>query len=388
MPRTRTKKYPGSLTRRGTTWRVRLCVGGAYRSFTVRGTEQEAKNFATVTHAALTTDLGRATAGLPDAIRFSELLKDFLEYRVGNMPRPGTRKSYTSSLDTFGEFFVDRLHDPYVRDIRKGHVASFLEWRSGHRVGDATGKAGVSLHTVRRDRRVLSLLFNYAITKDHVDANPCFTVKALRPDRREPVILSPEHFEALLTAATPNPMLHTYVLLLAETGARSDSEALPLRWADVDFASGFVRLTSPATSRNKNGKQRSVPLSPRLKVALQEHAARYRMAVYGGERSPFVFHHTHTTRSAVAGQPIKNPVRMWKVAAKAAQMPTGFRRHDLRHRRVTTWLEEGRNVVFVMEAMGHSDLATTMGYWHLVSNKKLLDLVAVQTPIVAVHSAR
>jgi site-specific recombinase XerD len=37
----------------------------------------------------------------------------------------------------------------------------------------------------------------------------------------------------------------------------------------------------------------------------------------------------------------------------------------LRHRRVTTWLAEGKNPVHVKEALGHADLATTMGYTHL-----------------------
>jgi len=45
--------------------------------------------------------------------------------------------------------------------------------------------------------------------------------------------------------------------------------------------------------------------------------------------------------------------------------PLDFNQHDLRHRRVTTWLAEGKNPVHVKEAMGHADLATTMGYTHL-----------------------
>ncbi len=43
--------------------------------------------------------------------------------------------------------------------------------------------------------------------------------------------------------------------------------------------------------------------------------------------------------------------------------------HDLRHRRVTTWLAEGKNPVHVKEALGHADLRTTMGYTHLVRER-------------------
>ena len=52
-------------------------------------------------------------------------------------------------------------------------------------------------------------------------------------------------------------------------------------------------------------------------------------------------------------------------AARRAKLPLDFNQHDLRHRRVTTWLAEGKNAVHVKEALGHADLATTMGYTHL-----------------------
>src|SRR5581483_2367954 len=42
-----------------------------------------------------------------------------------------------------------------------------------------------------------------------------------------------------------------------------------------------------------------------------------------------------------------------------------FRQHDLRHRRVTVWLAEEKSAALVQEAMGHSDLRTTLGYSHL-----------------------
>ena len=51
--------------------------------------------------------------------------------------------------------------------------------------------------------------------------------------------------------------------------------------------------------------------------------------------------------------------------AQSAKLPLGFRLHDLRHRRVTTWLADARNPVHVKEALGHSDIRLTMGYTHL-----------------------
>lgn len=58
--------------------------------------------------------------------------------------------------------------------------------------------------------------------------------------------------------------------------------------------------------------------------------------------------------------------RAFSEAAERADPPDDFRKHDLRHRRVTTWLSEGHSAVKVQKAMGHSDLKTTMGYYTFV----------------------
>ena len=58
-------------------------------------------------------------------------------------------------------------------------------------------------------------------------------------------------------------------------------------------------------------------------------------------------------------------------------MPEGFRTHDLRHLRATRWLADDGDVVKVKEALGHSSLATTMIYTHLV-RENLSNLPGVQ----------
>jgi site-specific recombinase XerD len=370
MARKRTKSYPGSITKRGATWLVRLCVGGKYKCFTVRGTKVEAQNFATAKHAELSHDHDRAGAGLPGPIRFSALIEDFKTYELPGLSA-GAAESYSSSLGAFRTFFVEKLGDPLVRNIQRGDVKTYIQWRRSYRVGFVAKpgeplEGSVSAHTVLRDRRVLHRLFNYALDKDYLEANPCARVKAPKADRRDIPILSSDELEAMLSEAAANPMLYMYVLLLAETGVRADSEALQLRWEDADFATGFLHVKSAPGRRTKSGKSRFIPMTSRLKAALQDHAARFRMAAYDTGRSPFIFHHLITTRSAVAGQQIRSIRRSFENAAAEAKLPAGFRRHDLRHRRVTTWLAEGKNVVHVKEALGHADLATTMGYTHMV----------------------
>lgn len=364
MAKRRTKPYPGSITKRGASWRVSLCVGGEYYKFTVAGKRVEAENFAVTKYAELANDRKRAQVGLPGPIRFSELVAEYSEFELPTRSA-GTRESYASSFIAFEAFFVERLGDPKLREIQRSHIATFIEWRRTWRPG---GRGDVSGHTVARDRRVLHRLFNYAVMKDHLEANPVSMVRAPKADPRTPPILTEEQLDALLAAAKTSPMLVTYITLLADTGVRAYSEALELTWDDVDFAGGFIHVRSAPGRRTKSGKSRSVPMTSRLRETLKSHAAMYRF------RSPHVFFHEATRRSCKEGERVRSMRRSFDVAAKAAKLPAGFRPHDLRHRRVTTWLSEGRSVVLVQAAMGHSAIQTTMGYMHLVP-EHLLALV-------------
>src|SRR2546429_175573 len=75
------------------------------------------------------------------------------------------------------------------------------------------------------------------------DGNPVARVPAPKADGRDPVLLSDAQYEALLTACA-DPVLQLYALTLGETGTRCESEALWLRWEDVDLDAGFLKVAS------------------------------------------------------------------------------------------------------------------------------------------------
>lgn len=152
-----------------------------------------------------------------------------------------------------------------------------------------------------------------------------------------------------------------YVLMLGETGGRCESEVLWLRWEDIDLEGSRINIVSGRDGhRTKGGKSRRVPVTPRLREALRDHFAAYRFS-----GSSWVFHHVRRNAHAERGDRIRGLRRAVEGAAKRAELPAGFRQHDLRHRRVTKWLAEGASVVHVQHAVGHANIATTMKYTHL-----------------------
>lgn len=256
--------------------------------------------------------------------------------------------------------------DPLLRSVSRGQIEAFLHWRRTHKPDGTVRKTRISGRVIEKDRAMAHNLFAFAERWDLIDSNPVAKTKPPKYDKRQYVILKDDEYQRLLAECDENPFLRLFVLLLGETGMRCESEGLWLRWENVDFEEGFIWIASSEEHRTKSGQGRWVPMTRRLGAALREHSASYRMRLYGGARTPWVFHHPYARRRAEAGERIGSLRRAFDAAAERAELPKGFTQHDLRHRRITMWLAAGKSAVLVKEAVGHSDLRITMAYTHLV----------------------
>jgi integrase len=363
------KRHPGTIERRGSSLRVILYTDGTRHTFTLPTLDRrEAVEFAEVKAAELARESKRRRVGLPGSVPVSLLLDQFAAECIP-VHALATQVAYRRCLGAFRTFFVDRLGDPKVSEIRAGHVQDFLTWRR------SCGATMVGPRTLILGRAVLHAVFDLAERLELREGNPVSKVRLETPDARPPVILTDEELERLLHACRERPMLSLYVTALAETGARCESEVLHWQWDDLDFEGGFVRIAMRDGHRTKGGKERWVPMTPQLRTALRLHLAQFRFATYKGVCSPWVFHHPG---GAQAGDRIGRLRQSFQSAARRAGLPAGLHQHDLRHRRVTTWLAAGKNPVHVKEAVGHADLKTTMAYTHL-SREHLRSLVAEPT---------
>lgn len=358
------RRRPGNLERRGDSYRVRLCIGGKRHKFTIPTTDRRlAERFAATKARELEEELARKAAGIRTGVTMSELLALFGSQSLPTLSR-NTRRTYGDSLKPIRAYFVDVLGDPPVDRLRTADVVAFLSWRRTWRVKGRRKKAPiapVSNRTLQKDRAVLHAVMALAARMEFAPSNVVARAEPPKADPRSPVILTTDEYDALLRECGGRPMLALYVTLLGETGLRCESEALWLRWEDVDLDQKFLHVVSGRDGhRVKSGRSRFVPMTGRLVAALKEHFAHF---YFGG--SPWVFHHQTTGRHHRRGERIGTMRVALYAAAKRAKLPAHFRPHDLRHRRVTTWLADGQNPVHVKEAMGHSDLRVTMGYTHL-----------------------
>lgn len=368
MPKAKATRRPrgfGNIEERGpNAFRIRFSVDGTRYQETIEAkSRRAAENYAAEKRKELERTAKRRRKGLPEAVHFSDLLAEFETSEFPNLA-PGAQDSYCDTFKPLRLYFVDELGDPSIDKIDRADVKRFSSWRRTHRIGGGT----VSPRTIGRDLRVLHVVFNFALDLNYIEANPAARVKAPSADERTYCILTDDEYERLLSECS-DPMLRLYVLVLAEAGVRAYSEALQLRWEDVDLSEGFLHIVSGREGhRTKSGASRHVPMTARLVEAMREHFAAYRMKTYNGRRSRWVFHHTRDHRLYKAGQRIKDFKKAFGTAKAAAKLSESLRQHDLRHRRVTVWLAEGKPASLVQEAMGHSSIQVTEKYRHLAKH--------------------
>ena len=152
--------------------------------------------------------------------------------------------------------------------------------------------------------------------------------------------------------------LHVFVLALIDTGCRN-SEAIDLRWVDVDFDNLLMKL------QGKGSKERLVPFSFELRRHLFQWRKRNRWdLVFPGRK----------------GQRLgrRNMLRDVKwVCKRLGIVPPARTIHAFRHTFAVNYLRKGGSVFHLQKVLGHSTLEMTRRYANLMTE----DLQAVHEKI-------
>ena len=149
--------------------------------------------------------------------------------------------------------------------------------------------------------------------------------------------------KALACARQVDPILYKMMVLTLHSGLRK-GEMFGLKWKDLDFLRGRINVCRSYDGPTKNGKPRSIPMSP---VVEKLFSGDYTV---GSDESP-VFQRTCPNS------------RLGRVAT-ICDVPT-LSWHGLRHTFATLGLEAGVSPKLVSHALGHSKLSTTLDiYWN------------------------
>lgn len=112
-------------------------------------------------------------------------------------------------------------------------------------------------------------MFNFAVERDIIQANPCGAVKALAKENRRDRVLSAEEIKKFWLGLNTAPMLEAtkLALKLQLVTAQRKGEIISAEWSEVDLHS---RLWVIPAEKAKNGNAHRVPLSELAVELLQE----------------------------------------------------------------------------------------------------------------------
>jgi len=281
---------------------------------------------------------------MPEQTTFAQFAHRWLIDYVPVAYKPSTRAEYAACvrnhlLPWFGSLDLS--------EVSTARVQSYV----------ATANASeLSAASVRNHLTVLRSMLSVAQLWGLVDTNPIDGVVEPRAQQADMSYLSPPEMRLLIesTPAKWRPLIATACLLGLRKG-----ELLAIRWSDLDFESGTLRVThtlyrgslQPPKTRYS---VRSVPLPATLTGLLQQEQAKRR------SESGFVF--------SQDGKPLDSrvPGRVLSRSLRAAGLKT-LRFHDLRHSFVAAHIAAGTPVKVIQALVGHATIKTTMDvYGHLI----------------------
>jgi len=161
-------------------------------------------------------------------------------------------------------YLVPRFGNEITEDIKPLDIQ---RWFKSLRNTD-----GLAWTTIAKMRGVMSRVYKVAILHEHVQKNPVMHAETRSKTDYKAIVITPAQTLAILKAL-PSPLHFTLVLTCAATALRA-SELLALRWRDVLWNEGRIRI-SKRWSHGKDGATKTVasdgfvPLHPVLAAHLR-----------------------------------------------------------------------------------------------------------------------
>jgi integrase len=287
-------------------------------------------------------------------IMFKDLCREYKAYAEAN--KRSHRDDRPRLARLLKAFRRKLARDITAQDVEALKVTLATTARGGRRGGDPEARGNpLKVATVNHHLKLLKTIFNRGVKTGKLTYNPVRAVKLFKENNARNRCLSPKE-QARLFAHLPES-IKPLVTVALHTGMRQ-GELLALRWDDVDFYTGTLRVREA-----KSGEGRSVVMNSVVRVTLRsvrrEQIQKAREQAKGGKEilSPFVF-------CSHKGRYLHNLAKAWYPALTAAGIED-FRFHDLRHSFASRLAMAGVDLYTVQRAGGWKTAIMVQRYAHL-----------------------
>lgn len=212
--------------------------------------------------------------------------------------------------------------------------------------------------TLARTMSSLRAFYDYLIQRNIIKNNPMDNITSPKIGKYLPEVLTIEEVEKLLELEPKDAFTfrnRCILELLYSTGLRI-TELVTLKFENISIDDALIKVMG------KGSKERIVPMNDITCNYLKKYIEEVRPTMIKKEQTDYIFLNNHgkqLTRQAVFLM-IKNRAR--EVGIKREISP-----HTLRHSFATHLLQNGADIRFIQELLGHSDVATTEIYTHIAN---------------------
>ncbi|MBI5282462.1 MAG: site-specific tyrosine recombinase XerD [Candidatus Solibacter usitatus] len=260
-----------------------------------------------------------------------------------------TLASYSLDMKGFLEFCGSRKMDSIPC---AGRVGEYL---------DTLYARGLSSRSVARHLTTLRGFYRFLVAEGRIGEDATALLSAPRQWQNLPKYLTSQQVGDLLRApdgARPGGCRDRAMLEVLYACGLRVSELCSLKLTDLDLELGFLRVTG------KGGKQRLVPVGRKAQEAMRAYLASGRGALLKLKSSHYLF---VTNRGGAMTRQ-----GFWKLLGRHGRKAGILRNltpHVVRHSFATHLLEGGADLRSVQTMLGHSDIATTQIYTHVVRTR-------------------
>ncbi len=219
--------------------------------------------------------------------------------------------------------------------------------------------AGLAPRSVARFVACVRGFYRFLVRDGHLRVNPADDLHAPRAWPALPKFLSVDEVDRLIDqpdVSTPAGLRDRALIeLLYATGMRV-SELLSVRLDDLNLRGGYL------TCLGKGSKERLVPMGGPAVTWIRQYLSAARPSLLDGRPSPpWLFVNVRGNRLSRVG--------FWKILkshGRQAGLPRDLSPHVIRHSFATHLLERGADLRSIQSLLGHSDIATTQIYTHVL----------------------
>ena len=296
-----------------------------------------------------------------DAATFREIADEFLEKHSKPFKR-----SAAEDERIINSYLGDTLGKMRAKDITRRTVRELLEDIATGRLSNQDGPAPIMAN------RVLALtrkIFNWALAKDLLEANPCHALGAPGKEKTRDRVLSDEEIKKVWNAMGQESLYMGCMFKIRLLTAQRGGEVAKMRWQDLELESETPTWTIPGDF-SKNGKMHRVPLSePAVKILKQVKAYAEKLAKkpLKGRKEP-----RGMSQWAFPGRKEdSSPTELQKCIQRIRiSASVDFRGHDLRRTAASKMTELGVPRLIVQKILNHADNEITAVYDRFAYDKE------------------